>query len=112
MRDPALQLGFLILVGMLLLGATHRFTSPSTEIDYAMPAVEEGSVQELVLTGRLSLNAATGDSLSALPGVGPITAARILDWRKVHGPFNSAADLAHIPGISTQWAKQLSPYLY
>jgi len=48
---------------------------------------------------RLSLATATADELDELPGVGPITAQKILDYRAEHGPFRSVDDLDAVPGI-------------
>src|SRR5579885_478968 len=49
--------------------------------------------------GPLDLNAATAAQLDALPGLGPVTAQKIVDYRQAHGPFRSVDDLAAIPGI-------------
>jgi competence protein ComEA len=45
------------------------------------------------------LNSADVTALDALPGVGPATAQRILDWRDVHGGFKTVDDLMEVPGI-------------
>jgi competence protein ComEA len=47
----------------------------------------------------VSLNSATAEQLDTLDGVGPATAAKILDWRRQHGGFRSIDDLDEIPGI-------------
>jgi competence protein ComEA len=47
----------------------------------------------------VSLNTATAEQLDTLDGVGPATAAKILDWRRQHGGFRSIDDLGEIPGI-------------
>jgi competence protein ComEA len=47
----------------------------------------------------VSLNTASADQLDELDGVGPVTAQKILDWRKQHGGFRSLDDLKQISGI-------------
>jgi competence protein ComEA len=52
-----------------------------------------------VPTGPLDLNVATVVELDTLPGVGPATAAAIVDDRDRNGPFASVDDLERVPGI-------------
>jgi competence protein ComEA len=47
----------------------------------------------------ISLNSATLEQLDTLDGVGPATAAKIVEWRTQHGGFRSVDDLAQVPGI-------------
>ncbi|TQM80547.1 competence protein ComEA [Saccharothrix saharensis] len=57
-------------------------------------------------TGPLNLNTATKDQLDTLPGVGPVTAQRIVDRRQKRGPFTSLDQLGEIDGIGdTKLAK-------
>nr|WP_296772176.1 ComEA family DNA-binding protein [Rhodococcus sp. (in: high G+C Gram-positive bacteria)] len=49
--------------------------------------------------GKVDLNTATAAELDALPGVGPVTAAAIVSWREVNGPFSDVAQLAEVDGI-------------
>ena len=55
---------------------------------------------------RVDLNTATLADLDALPGVGPVTAQRILDWREQHGRFTTIDQLREIEGIGeTRFAR-------
>ena len=56
---------------------------------------------------KVSLAMATVEQLDELPGVGPVTAQKIVDWRATHGPFRSVEDLDAIPGIGPARVEQL-----
>jgi competence protein ComEA len=55
----------------------------------------------------LDLNTATAEQLDGLPGIGPVTAQKILDYRQAHGPFHSVAELEGVPGIGAGRLAQL-----
>jgi competence protein ComEA len=60
-----------------------------------------------VAGGKVSLAVATVDDLDELPGIGPVTAQKIVDWRTAHGPFRSVEDLDDVPGIGPARIEQL-----
>ena len=57
--------------------------------------------------GPIDLNTATLAELDTLPGVGPVLAQRILDWRTQHGQFASVDQLSDVPGIGDARLAQL-----
>jgi competence protein ComEA len=58
-------------------------------------------------TGPVSLSSATLEELDQLPGVGPVTAQKIVDYRTEHGPFASVDELDAVPGIGPTRIEQL-----
>jgi competence protein ComEA len=52
-----------------------------------------------VSSGPVSLSSATAEQLDALPGVGPVTAEKIVAYRQQHGAFRSVDELDAISGI-------------
>jgi competence protein ComEA len=60
-------------------------------------------------TGPVHLNSATLEQLDALPGVGPVTAQKIIDYRAQHGGFGSVDDLDAVPGIGPARLADLRP---
>jgi competence protein ComEA len=59
--------------------------------------------------GPVNLNTATSAQLEALPGVGPVLAQRIIDWRTEHGRFASVDELGEVSGIGEKIFAALRP---
>jgi competence protein ComEA len=57
--------------------------------------------------GPVNLNAATASDFDSLPGIGPVLAQRIVDYRQQQGPFTSIDQLDDVPGIGPSLFAQL-----
>ncbi len=59
----------------------------------------------------INLNTATVEELEQLPGVGPVTANDIIQFRKKSGPFRSVNDLLAIRRITKARLEKMRPYI-
>jgi competence protein ComEA len=61
--------------------------------------------------GKVSLNSANAAQLETIPGVGPVTAAKIIAHREANGPFTAVDQLLEISGIGDKTLAELAPYV-
>ncbi|MBW3622483.1 MAG: helix-hairpin-helix domain-containing protein [Armatimonadetes bacterium] len=62
-------------------------------------------------SGMVNVNTATLEELDRLPGVGPSTAQKIMEYRDSHGPFTSPEGLLEVKGIGPKKLEKMRPYL-
>lgn len=62
-----------------------------------------------ISSGRVNINTATAAELEALPGIGPVLAARIIRYREEVGPFFTVEQLQEVKGIGSKTLKRLLP---
>ena len=70
-------------------------------VDSSSSGRSSGSVKRNIRTGPINLNRATKSQLDTLDGIGPVIAQRIIDFRKVNGPFLNIDDIQKVSGIGT-----------
>lgn len=122
--------------GPLVAGAGHAADPDSTAADStdatAIPADAWGVTPEAALAEadavvavsserssgrkpppvRTNINAASAEELQRLPRIGPALAGRILEYRRQHGGFGSAAELTEVKGIGDKTMERLAPWVY
>jgi competence protein ComEA len=89
----------------LLVGVEAALPPPAQA---ATPPVT-GTPSAGVSGALVDLNTATEADLDTLPGVGPVTARAILDWRTEHGGFTSVDELLEVSGIGEVTLEELRP---
>jgi competence protein ComEA len=59
----------------------------------------------------INLNTATAEQLEAIPGIGPVLAQRIIEYRQTHGRFQSVDELLEVRGIGPKRLENMRPYV-
>ncbi|MBW2708350.1 MAG: helix-hairpin-helix domain-containing protein [Deltaproteobacteria bacterium] len=110
--------GFLLLFLLLLinfLGGAMKSSFPlerrSAGEVFAQASGQLSSFQRLTLGIPISVNTDTALGLTAIPGIGPKTAAAIVRARERAGGFTQLNELLSIRGISASLYHKISPYL-
>ena len=123
---PAERRGAVIVVALLAIGAGHDLWRASRPLPTAVPdvvppvrasaqaigpagpaALSTSMPESSTPAGRVDLNRATARELDALPGIGPVLAARIIDHRERAGRFRRIEDLLAVRGIGPRLFERL-----
>ena len=59
----------------------------------------------------VDLNRATKEDLERLPGIGPVLAGRIVEYRSAQGKFDDVEQLRHVKGIGKKKFEQIRPHV-
>ena len=74
-----------------------------------VPAPGTSASGSAATVGPVDLNTATVTDLDALPGIGPVLAQRVVDWRTSHGGFTSVDQLREVSGLGGKKFDTLAP---
>lgn len=78
----------------------------------AAPAASGAATGSVAEAGPLvALNVAGQAELEELPGVGPVIAQAILQWRADHGPFTAVDELLEVSGIGEATLAKIAPHV-
>ncbi|HEY4684205.1 MAG TPA: helix-hairpin-helix domain-containing protein [Candidatus Acidoferrales bacterium] len=89
----------IILIGAILAAAVLLAPGPSLAAKKTWPA------------HPIAINQATVEQLTQLPGVGPVLARRIVEFRTKHGPFRRLEEMLAIQGVSRKKFESWKPHL-
>jgi competence protein ComEA len=97
----SLNLAARVVDGQQILVGTRSLHGPPAPSGGVPPPAGSGAT--------ISLNSASLDQLETLPGVGPVLAQKIIDWRAAHGGFTSVDQLTDVSGIGDVTFAELAP---
>ena len=61
--------------------------------------------------GLLDINSATAEDLELLPGIGPVLAARVVEYREAYGGFKDKSDIKNVEGIGESIYGDIEPFI-
>ena len=83
----------------------YQITPAAEESQPEEPEAEEAAEEEVTeetepaVVFPLNINTATISELDQLPGIGPVLAQRIVDYRDAHGGYKAVEELVKVNGI-------------
>lgn len=82
-------------------------TGAMTDTGIAVKKTTDNSLAEL----KINVNLADESEMQKLPGIGPVLAKRIVDYRKANGKFNEPDDLIKVNGIGEKKLAKMKEYI-
>ena len=109
-----LTLVFAAFIAGLFLG--RNFNRQPVQIQ-PLPAVTAAAVPPLSLMTEptapsiININTATVEDIQVLPGIGPLLAQRIVEYREENGPFETNGELMNVSGIGEKKLEEIWDYI-
>lgn len=100
---------FIFMMAGILIGrhtSGHHYKIPDNEL-----VQNDKDTQNQEKSGKLNINTASLIQIDDLPGIGPVLAQRIIDYRTKHGSFSSIEDLLLVEGIGEVRLNKMKDYI-
>lgn len=73
---------------------------------------ETGGIQEILVEKSIDLNHAGKEELEKLPGIGPVLAERILEYRGEYGDFQEIEEVMEVSGIGEKIFGKIQDFIF
>jgi len=101
-----LTLVFIGFIGGMLTGRMISREPVTVRIPQTSPAPtkapSQSETQPTQPEGKININTAYAELLDTLPGIGPVLAQRIVEYREKNGPFQDVSQLSNVEGIGNE----------
>lgn len=97
------------MIRTLLVVALLAVVTAAAPVAFAQEASRQAARPAVSEAAPINLNTATASELEKLPGVGPATALRIVEFRTKNGAFKKVEDLMNVRGIGEKTFLTLKP---
>jgi comEA protein len=91
----------------------HEEKQNKIQINYNLPSPPKEQIekQEKKLTVKININSAGMNELQKIPGIGPVYAGRITEYRNKHNGFNSISEIKKIKGIGDKKFNKMKKFI-
>ncbi|MCS7238364.1 MAG: helix-hairpin-helix domain-containing protein [Thermoguttaceae bacterium] len=100
------QLAWAVILGCLALGLV-----PTLWSIFRGDLVNVETPPRFHASYQVNINQGDWPEFAVLPGIGEVTAKRIVQYRKERGPFRRVEDLIKVPGVGPKTLEQIRPFL-
>ncbi|MCK4423385.1 MAG: helix-hairpin-helix domain-containing protein [Candidatus Omnitrophica bacterium] len=107
----------IFLAGMAVLGLgikTIRFSGQDLELEVKVSEVVpvQENIDQILLEARMvNINKDDKEKIVSLPGIGPVLAGRIVQYRKINGSYQKPDQLMDVSGIGPKKFEQIKKYI-
>ncbi len=92
-------------------GTTDKSSSAKKKTKSTKGKSSKASKTKKKKTGKVNINTADAKTLTEFTGIGPVTAKKIVAYRRKNGKFKNAKDLMNVKGIGEKTLQKMKPQL-